>query len=246
MRGGSAAPPAMLNKCPESFRGLILTSSSPRDESVSPRRPDKGLLDPPSYNATNRQFSFPAPISSQATLAGDPRFGRVTQPGFKNKTPLRRSFRGTCVCPCKTTSASFSESVRGSAGICCKRNFKPFRTRSITSGQWKLLSQFPLTTVTGGPIAHNSSRILSAQTSPRCQISSAPAARSRTANGNLLCVSAITKIFRVSGLMECWRAGVMTNQYSVLLYRSITPLLHRSTTPVPRTEHTDCFQPLVF
>src|SRR5881397_119187 len=48
-------------------------------------------------SGTNRQFTFPSAISSHATLAGEPRFGRVTQPGFKNKTPLRFSLRGTCV-----------------------------------------------------------------------------------------------------------------------------------------------------
>src|SRR2546430_14200469 len=49
------------------------------------------------YNSTTRHFIFPSLISSQATLAGEPWFGRVTQPGFRNKTPRRFSFRGTCV-----------------------------------------------------------------------------------------------------------------------------------------------------
>jgi hypothetical protein len=48
-------------------------------------------------SGTNRQFIFPLPISSQATLAGEPWFGRVTQPGFKNRTFSRLSFRGTWV-----------------------------------------------------------------------------------------------------------------------------------------------------
>jgi hypothetical protein len=161
-------------------------------------------------NGTKRQFTLPATVSSQATLAGDPRFGRLTQPGFKNRMFPRFSFRATCVCPCNTTSTSSFESVPGSGGTCCNRNLKPFRTRSTTSGHWKLLSQFPLTTVTGGPIARNSSKILSAQTSPRCQISSPVAARSRTASGNLLWVSAITKILKVPGALECWSIGVMT------------------------------------
>src|SRR6266852_452729 len=49
------------------------------------------------YNATNRHFIFPLAISSQATLAGEPWFGRATQPGFKNNTPPRFSFRGAWV-----------------------------------------------------------------------------------------------------------------------------------------------------
>jgi hypothetical protein len=133
---------------------------------------------------------------SQATLAGDPRFGRVTQPGFRNNTRPRRSFRGTCVCPCKTTSASFPESVPGSGGTCCSRNRISDRTRSTTSGHSKLLSQFPRTTVTGGPIACSSSRIGCAHTSPRCQISSASHPRSKIDCGSLLCVSARTRIFK--------------------------------------------------
>jgi len=48
-------------------------------------------------SGTNLQLIFPLTISSQATLAGEPWFGRVTQPGFKNKTPPRFSFRGTWV-----------------------------------------------------------------------------------------------------------------------------------------------------
>src|SRR5438132_179910 len=52
---------------------------------------------PLSHNSTNRHFIFPRAISSQATLAGEPWFGRVTQPGFRNNTPPRFSFRGTCV-----------------------------------------------------------------------------------------------------------------------------------------------------
>jgi hypothetical protein len=49
------------------------------------------------FSGTNRQFIFPFAISSHATLAGEPWLGRVTQPGFKNRTPPRFSFRGTCV-----------------------------------------------------------------------------------------------------------------------------------------------------
>jgi len=48
-------------------------------------------------SGTNRHFIFPLAISSQATVAGEPWFGRVTQPGFKNHTPPRFSFRGTWV-----------------------------------------------------------------------------------------------------------------------------------------------------
>src|SRR5438270_502411 len=49
------------------------------------------------YNSTTRHFIFPLLTSSQATLAGEPWFGRVTKPGFRNKTPRRFSFPGTCV-----------------------------------------------------------------------------------------------------------------------------------------------------
>ena len=128
-------------------------------------------------------------------LGGEPRFGRVTHPGFKNKTFPRFSCRGTCVCPCRTTSTS---SGRWSGGTCCRRNLKRPRTRSTTNGHSKLLSQFPRTTVTRGPIALSSSRMLSAQTSPRCQISSALLAISLTVFGKRLCVSARTKILKAS------------------------------------------------
>ena len=132
-------------------------------------------------------------MSSHATLAGEPRLGRVTQPGFRNKTLPRLSFRGTCVCPCNITSMSFGACA---GGTCWRRNFNPLRTRSTTSGHSKLVSQFPRTRVTRGPIAPSSSRILSAQTSPRCQISSAPFAIWLTFSGKRLCVSARTKIPR--------------------------------------------------
>jgi len=45
----------------------------------------------------NRHFIFPFTTSSQATLRGEPWFGRVMHPGFRNKTPRRFSFRGTWV-----------------------------------------------------------------------------------------------------------------------------------------------------
>ena len=138
-----------------------------------------------------RQLIFPSTISSHATLAGEPRLGRVTQPGFRNKTAPRLSFRGTCVCPCNTTSTSFSACA---GGICWRRNLNPLRTRSTTSGHSKLVSQFPRTRVIRGPIAPSSSRILSAQRSPRCQISSASLAICLTFSGRRLCVSARTKI----------------------------------------------------
>ena len=48
--------------------------------------------------------------------------------------------------------------------------------------------------VTRDPIARSSSRIASAQTSPRCQISSASLAISLTLSGRRLCVSARTKM----------------------------------------------------
>src|ERR1041385_4246734 len=82
--------------------------------------------------------------------------------------------------------------------MCCRRNFNPPRTRSTTSGHSKLLSQFPRTTITCGPIARSSSRIVSAHTSPRCQISSASLAISFTLSGKRLCVSARTKMRRTS------------------------------------------------
>ena len=120
---------------------------------------------------------------------------RVTQPGFRNKTLPRRSFRGTCVCPCSTKS---TPSGVWSGGMCCRRNFNPLRTRSTTSGQSRLLSQFPRTTVIGGPTARSSSIMTSVQTSPKCQISSALLAISFTLPGKRLCVSAITKMRRAS------------------------------------------------
>ena len=49
-----------------------------------------------------------------------------------------------------------------------------------------------------GPIARSSSRIVSAQTSPRCQISSASLAISLTLSGRRLCVSARTKMRQAS------------------------------------------------
>src|SRR5579864_1764530 len=48
-------------------------------------------------NSTIFQLILRLLISSQATLLGEPRFGRVTQPGLRNKTPLRFSLRGTWV-----------------------------------------------------------------------------------------------------------------------------------------------------
>jgi DNA-binding transcriptional MocR family regulator len=46
----------------------------------------------------NFQVTLPSSsIPSQATLGGAPRFGRVTQPGFKNRTPPIVSSRGTWV-----------------------------------------------------------------------------------------------------------------------------------------------------
>lgn len=143
---------------------------------------------------TSFQVIFPSAISSQATLDGAPRLGRVTQPGLRNRTRPRRSLRGTCVCPCSRTSTSSSGR---SGGTCCRRNFNPPRARSRTNGHSKLLSQFPRTTTTGGPIACNSSRIVSAQTSPRCQISSAFLGIFLTLSGRRLCVSARTKMRRV-------------------------------------------------
>jgi hypothetical protein len=141
------------------------------------------------------QLIFLSAISSHATLGGAPWFARVTQPGFRNSTLPRLSFRGTCVCPCRTTSTS---SGLWSGGMCWRRNFNPQRTRSTTSGQSKLLSQLPRTTVTRGTIARSSSRMLSAQTSPRCQISCASLAISLTFSGKRLCVSARTKTRNVS------------------------------------------------
>ena len=130
-------------------------------------------------------------MSSQATLGGAPRLGRVTQPGLRKRTRPSLSLRGTCVCPCKTTSIS---SGGRSGGMCCRRNFNPPRARSRTNGRSELLSQFPRTTLTRGPIARSSSRIASAQTSPRCQISTASLAISLTFVGRRLCVSARTKM----------------------------------------------------
>ena len=152
----------------------------------------KHRLTPRSHqrSGTIRQLIFPSTISSHATLAGEPRLGRVTQPGFRNKTGPRLSFRGTCVCPCNTASTSFGGCA---GGICWRRNFNPPRTRSTTSGHSKLVSQFPRTRVISGPIAPSSSKILSAQTSPRCQISSASLAIWLTFSGKRLCVSARTK-----------------------------------------------------
>src|SRR6266508_1368585 len=128
-------------------------------------------------------------------LGGAPRLGRVTQPGLRNRTPPRLSLRGTCVCPCRRTLTS---SGGRSGGTCCRRNFNPPRARSRTNGHSKLLSQFPRTTVTRGPIARSSSRTLSAQTSPRCQISSASLAISFTFSGRRSCVSARTKMRTIS------------------------------------------------
>jgi hypothetical protein len=141
------------------------------------------------------QLIFPSMISSHAALGGEPRLGRVTQPGFRNSTFPRLSFRGTCVCPCKRTSTS---SGGRPGGMCWRRNFKPPRTRSTTSGHSKLESQFPRTKVTRGPIARSSSRMVSAQTSPRCQISSASFAIWLTFSGKRLCVSAKTKMRNAS------------------------------------------------
>src|SRR5581483_9790709 len=55
------------------------------------------------------QLIFAFAISSHAALGGAPRLGRVTQPGFRNSTFPRLSFRGTWVCPCTTTSTSSGE-----------------------------------------------------------------------------------------------------------------------------------------
>jgi hypothetical protein len=144
-------------------------------------------------SGTSFQMILPSVISSQATPGGAPRFGRVTQPGLRNRTRPRLSLRGTCVCPCRRTSISSGGS---SGATCCNRNFKPSRARSRTNGHSKLLSQFPRTTITAGPIACSSSRIVSAQTSPRCQISSASLAISLMRSGRRLCVSASTNTRR--------------------------------------------------
>src|SRR4029453_10340300 len=82
-------------------------------------------------SGTSLQVNFSSAISSHAALGGQPRFGRVPHPGFKNKTLPRFSCRGTCVCPCKTTSTSFG---KWSGGTCCRRNFNPPRPRSTTNG----------------------------------------------------------------------------------------------------------------
>ena len=129
---------------------------------------------------------------------------RVTHPGFRNKTLPCFSCRGMCVCPCSTTSASFGHRP---GGICWRRNFNPPRTRSTTSGQSVLLSQFPRTTVTCGPTVRSSSRMLSAQMSPRCQISSAPRAISFTLSGKRLCVSASTKM-RCIASFDCFSSAI--------------------------------------
>ena len=81
-------------------------------------------------SGTSFQLIFPSAISSQATLDGEPRLGRVTQPGLRNRTRPRLSLRGTCVCPCRRTSTS---SGGRSGGTCCRRNFNPPRTRSRTN-----------------------------------------------------------------------------------------------------------------
>src|SRR5437870_3777378 len=60
-------------------------------------------------SGTSLQFNFPSSISSHATLGDAPWLARVTQPGFRNKTFPRLSCRGTCVCPCSTTSTSSGE-----------------------------------------------------------------------------------------------------------------------------------------
>ena len=122
---------------------------------------------------------------------------RVTHPGFRNKTLPCFSCRGTCVCPCSTTSTSFGV---WSGGTCCRRKFNPLRSRSTTRGQSRLLSQFPRTTVIRGLTARSSSITVSVQTSPRCQISSAPRAISFTLSGKRLCVSASTKMRCISSL----------------------------------------------
>jgi hypothetical protein len=161
--------------------------------SCQPRQSNRCAASGITYRSRTRvQDKLRRPISSQATLGGAPRFGRVTQPGLRKRTPPIVSSRGTCVCPCKNTSQSVGNFRRGS-GTCCKRKRLPCLVRSMLSGHSKLLSQFPRTNVTGGPSRFSSSRIAGLQRSPRCQISLASRAKSRTISGSLLCVSAITR-----------------------------------------------------
>jgi hypothetical protein len=150
---------------------------------------------------TNRHSTLAFPTFSQPTLGGAPRFGRVTQPGLRNRTPPTVSSRGTWVWPCRNTSQSVG-GLRAGGGMCCRRNRVPFLVRSTVSGHSKLLSQLPRTRVTGGPISFNSSKMLGSHTSPRCQISLACRAISLTDCGNLLCVSARTKILVIPSEVE--------------------------------------------
>ena len=82
--------------------------------------------------------------------------------------------------------------------MCCKRNRTLCRTRSITIGDANSLSQFPRTTVTGGPNNRSSSSSVGVQTSPRCQISSTSLTKAETFAGKRLCVSAMTNTFVMS------------------------------------------------
>ncbi len=141
------------------------------------------------------QLIFPFAISSHATLGGAPWLARVTQPGFRNSTLPRLSFRGTCVCPCRTRSTS---SGKWSGGICWRRNFNPLRARSTTNGHSNCYRNCLAPPLLEAAIARSSSRIVSVQTSPRCQISSASLAISLTASGKRLWVSARTKIRKMS------------------------------------------------
>ena len=71
--------------------------------------------------------------------------------------------------------------------MCCSRKRISLRTKSTTNGHSELSSQFPLTSVSGGPMTRSSSAKLSAQTSPRCQISSTSCAPDRKSPGAICC-----------------------------------------------------------
>ena len=132
------------------------------------------------------QLIFPFAISSHATLGGAPWLARVTQPGFR-KQNASASFVS------RNVRVPVQDNDRRHRRKCVRRiyvgdgiSIRRAQDRQPAAIR-KLLSQFPRTTVTRGPESREARReSLSAQTSPRCQISSASLAISLTFSGKRL------------------------------------------------------------
>jgi hypothetical protein len=83
-------------------------------------------------------------------------------------------------------------------GMWVRKHFTPSRSSRSSSGQKLCHSLLPSTTCSGFPRFWNSTSVSGSHTSPRCQISSAPASRAGRSGGYRSCVSAMTAM-RIGG-----------------------------------------------